>query len=53
MAQSSFEAVNQVYAHCRLLKNMLGMLPDMDLAEAKREMLVLEDLLWQAVKDRR
>ena len=46
-------AVVQCYNIAKMLLDMLNMLPDTDLAMAKREMHVVEDLLWQAVDDRR
>ena len=46
-------AVVQCYNIAKSLKDMLDMLPDSDLAMVKREMHVVEDLLWQAVDDRR
>lgn len=51
--ETSWRAVNELYSMCRTLQEMLSKFPDRDLAEVKAEMYVVEDLLWQAVSDRR
>ena len=51
--KSSHTAVLQVYQAAKTLKDMLMLLPDEDLAKAKRIMFEVEDLLWQALDDRR
>ena len=51
--ETSWRAVNEMYSMCRTLQEMLSKFPDKDLAEVKAEMYVVEDLLWQAVSDRR
>ena len=51
--KSSQTAVLQVYQAARTLKDMLALMPDEDLAKAKRLMFDVEDLLWQALDDRR
>ena len=53
MIKSSQTTVLQVYNAAHTLKDMLMLLPDEDLAKAKRLMLDVEDLLWQALDDRR
>ena len=39
--------VRDVYAQVMVAKNMLDRINDVDLAVVKREMNLLEDLLWQ------
>ena len=51
--KSSQTTVLQVYNAAHSLKDMLMLLPDEDLAKAKRLMFDGEDLLWQALDDRR
>lgn len=51
--KSSQTTVLQVYNAAHTLKDMLMLLPDEDLAKAKRLMFDVEDLLWQALDDRR
>lgn len=51
--KSSQTAVLQVYQAAKTLQDMLMLMPDEDLAKAKRMMFDVEDLLWQALDDRR
>ena len=51
--KSSQTAVLQVYQAAKTLQDMLALMPDEDLAKAKRMMFDVEDLLWQALDDRR
>lgn len=51
--ETSWRAVNELYQMARTLQEMLSKFPDSDLAKVKAEMYVVEDLLWQAVSDRR
>lgn len=53
VVKSSQTAVLQVYQAARTLKDMLALMPDEDLAKAKRLMYDVEDLIWQALDDRR
>lgn len=39
--------VKDVYAQVLVAKTMLDRIPDQDLAIVKREMGILEDMLWQ------
>ena len=43
--------LSEVYALIRDAMNRMATIPDSGLAEAKREMYVLEDLLWQALTE--
>lgn len=45
--------VVQVYNLAHTLRDMLAMMPDVDLAPAKRAMYEVEECLWQAVEERR
>ena len=51
--ETSWRSVNELYHMARTLQEMLSKFPDSDLAKVKAEMYVVEDLLWQAVSDRR
>ena len=51
--KSTQTAVMQVYQAAKTLQNMLALMPDEDLSKAKRLMFDVEDLLWQALDDRR
>ena len=41
----------EIYAMICDAMNRMAQIPDAELATAKREMYVLEDLLWQAITD--
>lgn len=41
--------IRDVYLMIRKAKNMLDMIPDVELVYAKRAMNTLEDILWQSV----
>ena len=43
--------IRDVYAQVLEAKSMLDRIPDMHLAAAKREMYILEDILYQMVTD--
>ena len=43
--------LNEAYALIREAMDILAQIPDIELAEAKRAMYELEDLLWQAVTE--
>lgn len=43
--------IRDVYAQVLEAKSMLDRIPDMQLAAAKREMYILEDILYQMVTD--
>lgn len=51
--QSSYAALQMVHQSAHELLDMLSMLPDEDLAAARRQMYTVEDLIWQALEDRR
>lgn len=53
LAKSPQAVVVQAYNIAHTLRDMLAMMPDADLAAAKRTAYELEDLLWQAVDERR
>ena len=40
-------AVDDVYAQLKVAEQMLSRIPDPELAIVKREMYLLEDMLWQ------
>ncbi len=41
--------LREIYAMIRDAMNRMALMPNSELAAAKREMYVLEDLLWQAI----
>ena len=41
--------IGEVYVMIKRTKDMLDMIPDLELAKAKSTMNTLEDLIWQAV----
>lgn len=43
--------LNEVYALIRDAMNRMSQIPDSELASAKRQMYVLEDMLWQAIAE--
>ena len=53
VVKSPQAVVAQAYNLAHTLRDMLALMPDTDLAGAKRAMYEVEDILWQAVEDRR
>ena len=45
--------LREVYSLIREAMNKMAEIPDSNLAYAKKQMYVLEDLLWQAITDDR
>lgn len=43
--------LNEVYALIRDAMNRMSQIPDSELASAKRQMYVIEDMLWQAIAE--
>ena len=53
MGKATRRDLKEVYALIREAMNRMALIPDAELAAAKREMYQLEDLLWQALTNER
>lgn len=53
VSKSPQAVIAQAYNLAHTLRDMLALMPDTDIVPARRAMYDVEDVLWQAMEDRR